>query len=113
MSELETIDILLTAAFGLEAVVKREVSALGYEAQVIQPGRLLVRAGLEAVARLNLWVRTAERVLIRVGEFPADDFGLLFEFSRYTEFTFIDVIVLLKNHLKLLINYLLRKYNIY
>lgn len=75
----EQLDILLTAAFGLEAVVRREASALGYEAKVIQPGRLLVRGDLEAVARLNVWVRTAERVLIRVGDFKADDFGLLFD----------------------------------
>ncbi len=74
-----TIDILLTAAFGLEAIVRRECEALGYAARVVDPGRILVQANLEAVARLNLWIRTAERVVIRVGTFDADDFGTLFD----------------------------------
>ena len=73
------VSLIATAAFGLEAVVGREIQALGYPSTTIQPGRLLIEADLAAICRLNIELRTAERVLICVGRFAADDFGLLFD----------------------------------
>jgi 23S rRNA (guanine2445-N2)-methyltransferase / 23S rRNA (guanine2069-N7)-methyltransferase len=72
-------DLIATATFGLEAIVARELEALGYSAKIIQAGRILFEGDAAAVCRANLWLRTAERVLVRVGEFDALDFGTLFD----------------------------------
>ena len=72
-------DLIATAAFGLEAIVARELEALGYSATNIQAGRILFEGDAAAVCRANLWLRTAERVLVRVGEFEVLDFGTLFD----------------------------------
>ncbi|MBX3357909.1 MAG: bifunctional 23S rRNA (guanine(2069)-N(7))-methyltransferase RlmK/23S rRNA (guanine(2445)-N(2))-methyltransferase RlmL [Phycisphaeraceae bacterium] len=76
----EPMDLLATSTFGLESVVARELEHLGYQAKPIATGRVLFRgdpAG-RAVCRANLWLRSADRVLIRVGEVPAADFDALF-----------------------------------
>lgn len=71
----------LTAAcaFGLEAILKRELIALGYAARVGQPGRVEYEGDWGAVCRTNLWLRTADRVLIEVQKFDAPDFDALFD----------------------------------
>jgi 23S rRNA (guanine2445-N2)-methyltransferase / 23S rRNA (guanine2069-N7)-methyltransferase len=73
------LDLLLTCAFGLEKVVGYELKALGYEHEVLQPGRLLVQADAAAICRLNLNLRVAERVLIRMSSFRATDFDDYFD----------------------------------
>jgi 23S rRNA (guanine2445-N2)-methyltransferase / 23S rRNA (guanine2069-N7)-methyltransferase len=73
------LELIATAASGTEAVVKRELAALGYEARTVTPGRLLFRGDETAIARTNLWLRAGERVLVHMGSFPAADFGLLFD----------------------------------
>jgi 23S rRNA (guanine2069-N7)-methyltransferase / 23S rRNA (guanine2445-N2)-methyltransferase len=78
-TENQTLELIATAASGTEAIVKRELSALGYEARTAAPGRLLFRGDARAIARTNLWLRTGERVLVHMGSFPATDFGLLFD----------------------------------
>jgi 23S rRNA (guanine2445-N2)-methyltransferase / 23S rRNA (guanine2069-N7)-methyltransferase len=72
-------DLLATCTFGLEAVVAREVEQLGYDASVIGTGRVLFRGDERAICEANLWLRAADRVLIRVGTFEADNFDALFE----------------------------------
>jgi len=71
----------LTAAcaFGLEALVKRELIALGYQPKITQPGRIEFEGDWSAVCRTNIWLRTADRVLIEVQKFDAPDFDALFE----------------------------------
>ena len=71
----------LTAAcaFGLEAIVKRELISLGFEPKIEQPGRISFDGDWAAVAKTNLWLRTADRILIEVLKFPAPDFDTLFE----------------------------------
>lgn len=71
--------LIATAAAGTEAVVKRELTALGYEARTTTPGRLLFPADAAAICRTNLWLRAGERVLIQMDSFPATDFGALFD----------------------------------
>ena len=71
--------LVAACAFGLEAVVKRELIALGHDAKVAQPGRVEFFGNWADVCRANLWLRTADRVLIKVLEFPAADFDALFE----------------------------------
>jgi 23S rRNA (guanine2445-N2)-methyltransferase / 23S rRNA (guanine2069-N7)-methyltransferase len=72
-------DLIATATFGLEAIVARELEALGYSAKIIQAGRILFEGDETAICRANLWLRTAERVLVRVGDFDVLDFGTLFD----------------------------------
>jgi putative N6-adenine-specific DNA methylase len=73
------LELIATTSFGLEAVVSRELKALGYEDQAVADGRVTFRAGPEAICRANLWLRSAERVVIKIGEFEAADFGTLFD----------------------------------
>jgi putative N6-adenine-specific DNA methylase len=73
------IELIATTSFGLEAVVSRELKALGYEDQAVADGKVTFRAGPEAICRANLWLRSADRVVIKMGEFEATDFGALFD----------------------------------
>lgn len=73
------IDLIAVTAFGLESVVVRELRDLGYESKPISTGRVLFQADLGAICRTNLWLRAADRVLVRLGTFPAADFGQLFD----------------------------------
>lgn len=85
MSELEVtdeLDLIATCAFGLEAIVRRELESLGLEAAVGDPGRVHFRGTRETVCRANLWLRTADRVLIQIATFSAADFDALFETTR-------------------------------
>ncbi len=75
-------EFIATAAFGVESSVKWELSRLGYEAKGDQPGRLVFRAGPDAIARTNLHLRAADRVLMVVGRFEAKDFDELYEGVR-------------------------------
>ena len=74
-----SLDLIATAAFGLEAVVVRELRALGYEAKPVQPGRILFSGDEDAICQANVWLRCADRLLIRIGNFEATDFGQLFD----------------------------------
>ncbi len=71
--------LIATAAFGLEAVVARELDALGYREHHTEDGRVTFSGDVDAVVRTNLWLRSADRVLLEVGRFAATDFGQLFE----------------------------------
>jgi 23S rRNA (guanine2445-N2)-methyltransferase / 23S rRNA (guanine2069-N7)-methyltransferase len=74
--------LVATAAFGLEAVVVRELKALGYQPNVTRPGRIEFTGDALAVARTNLWLRSADRVLLQLARFPVVDFDTLFETTR-------------------------------
>lgn len=75
-------DLIATAAFGLETLVRHEIEALGYPARVVSPGRVLFQGDDHAIREANLWLRCAERVLIRIASDPASDFDLLFDMAR-------------------------------
>lgn len=74
----KTFTLVATAAAGLEAVVGREIRGLGYECQV-ENGRVRFEGGVEAIIETNLWLRSADRVKIVVGQFPARTFEELFQ----------------------------------
>ena len=76
------LDLIATSTFGLEAVVARELQSLGYEPKIIQPGRILFTGDESDICRANLWLRTADRVLVRLDTFEARDFGQLFDRTR-------------------------------
>src|SRR5436853_5936179 len=75
-------NLIATCAFGLEAVVVRELAALGYDAKVVRPGRLEFAGDAAAVCRTNLWLRSADRVLVELASFAAPDFDALFDTVR-------------------------------
>ena len=68
--------------FGLESVLKREVQDLGYEIAQVEDGRVTFRGGMDAICRANIFLRTAERILLKVGSFRAVTFDELFERTR-------------------------------
>ena len=76
---MSQLDLIATSAFGLEAIVARELTALGYQSKTVQPGRMLFQGDLAAVPQTNIWLRAADRVLLRMGQFEATDFGQLFD----------------------------------
>ncbi|MCR3921560.1 MAG: class I SAM-dependent RNA methyltransferase [Firmicutes bacterium] len=76
------IDLIATAAFGLEAIVAKELKELGYKDQMVENGRVTFRGDEEAICRTNLWLRSADRVLVKVGEFEATTFDQLFERTK-------------------------------
>ncbi|MBL8851631.1 MAG: class I SAM-dependent RNA methyltransferase [Planctomycetaceae bacterium] len=76
------LDLIATTAFGLEAVVARELKELGYAEHTITDGRVRWAAEAAAVCRANLQLRAASRVVIVIGEFEARDFGELFEQTK-------------------------------
>lgn len=73
------LNLIATTTFGLEAVVARELKLLGYEPKTLQPGWVGFQGNFTAIARANLWLRTADRVLVQLGSFEATDFGQLFD----------------------------------
>jgi putative N6-adenine-specific DNA methylase len=75
----QPITLIATARFGLEALVKREVEALGFSDLRVSDGRVEFEAALEDIPRLNIWLRFAGRLLLKIGEFPATTFDALFE----------------------------------
>jgi putative N6-adenine-specific DNA methylase len=74
-------DLIATAAMGLEALVAKEVRELGYQCEV-ENGRISFKGDESAIARCNLWLRTAERLKLKVGEFKATSFDELFEKTK-------------------------------
>lgn len=76
------IELIATTTFGLESLVKKEVKKLGYKITRVENGQVCFKANLEAIARTNLWLRCAERVLLKIGEFYATDFDELYEETK-------------------------------
>ena len=71
--------LVATAAFGLESVVARELKALGYEETTIENGRVSFFGSDRDIARANIWLRCADRILLKMGQFHASDFDEAFE----------------------------------
>lgn len=78
---MSTYTLIATAAMGLESIVAKEVKELGYECQV-ENGKVIFKGDETAIARANMWLRTADRIKILVGEFKAYSFDELFENTK-------------------------------
>ncbi len=76
---MDKITLIATTSFGIEAIVKREVQALGFEIVRVSNGKVEFAATPEDIPRANLWLRSADRVLVKMGEFRAATFDALFE----------------------------------
>ena len=72
-------ELIVPCHFGLEAVLKREITDLGYDCLQVEDGRLTFFGDEEAVSRANVFLRSAERILIKVGSFHAETFEELFQ----------------------------------
>lgn len=79
---MQKVELIATATFGLEAVVAQEVRALGYEDVKVDNGKVTFTADISAIPRANLWLRTADRVRLKMGEFRATTFDELFEKTK-------------------------------
>ena len=77
-----TFELIAPCHFGLEAVLKKEILDLGYEISLVEDGRVTFIGDEEAVCRANVFLRTAERVLLKVGSFEARTFEELFQGTR-------------------------------
>lgn len=76
--------LVASCAFGLEAIVARELKELGYATKTTGPGQIEFSGGWADVFKANLWLRCADRVSIVVADFPCVDFDTLFETSKQT-----------------------------
>ncbi|MFN3160654.1 MAG: class I SAM-dependent RNA methyltransferase [Rubinisphaera brasiliensis] len=79
---MSQVTLTATTAFGLEAVVGRELQQLGYEDQKRSDGRVTFQADLSAIARCNVNLRVGNRLLLQMGEFEAPDFDAFFDQIR-------------------------------
>lgn len=75
-------ELIAPCHFGLEAVLKKEIIDIGYDVIQVEDGRVTFLGDEEAVCRANICLRTAERILIKVGRFHAETFEELFENTK-------------------------------
>lgn len=76
------LELIATATFGLEAAVKREIEALGYKIIRSEDAKITFMGDERAIVRSNLWLRCADRVLVKMGEFEAREFEELFQQTK-------------------------------
>jgi len=76
------LELIATATFGLEALVKREIEALGYKILKSEDGKITFLGDERAIIRSNLWLRCADRVLLKMAEFEAKTFEELYQQTR-------------------------------
>ena len=78
----KTYELIAPCHFGMEAVLKKEITDLGYDITLVEDGRVTFLGDDEAICRANVFLRTAERVLLKVGSFHADSFEELFQATK-------------------------------
>lgn len=76
------LELIATATFGLEAVVRREIESLGYKVLKTEDGKVTYMGDERAIVRSNLWLRSADRVLLKMAEFNAFEFEELFQQTK-------------------------------
>lgn len=76
---MEYVELIAPCHFGLEAVLKREIIDLGYEPKEVSDGRITFLGDYEAICYANIFLRSAERILLHVGTFHAETFEELFQ----------------------------------
>lgn len=75
-------ELIVPCHFGMESVLKREITDLGYDVTEVTDGRVVFFGDEEALCRANIFLRTAERILIKVGSFHAETFEELFQGTK-------------------------------
>ena len=79
---MNTYELIAPCHFGLESVLKREIYDLGYDITLVEDGKVTFEGDAEAICRANINLRTAERVLLKVGQFKAYTFTELFDQTK-------------------------------
>lgn len=79
---MKKLELIAPCHFGLEAVLKNEIYDLGYDIASVEDGRVTFFGDEEAVCRANIFLRTPERILIKVGSFHAETYDELFEGTK-------------------------------
>ena len=79
---MDKFELIAPCHFGLEAVMKREILDLGYEIIKVEDGKVTFSGDAEAIVRANMFLRTTERILLKVGQFKAVTFEELFEKTK-------------------------------
>ena len=77
--------LIATTSFGIESVVAYELKKLGYGSMIVENGKVVFKGEESAIIRCNIWLRAADRVLIKIAEFEARDFEELFQGTLHTE----------------------------
>ena len=81
-SSMDSFEYIVPCHFGLEAVLKREIADLGYEIVSVEDGRVIFTGDAQALCRANIFLRSAERVLLKVGSFRAETYEELFQGTK-------------------------------
>lgn len=76
------IQLIAPTLLGIESITAKELRRLGYNDVTVENGRVSFIGDEQAICRSNLWIRTAERILIKVGEFSATTYNELFEKTK-------------------------------
>ena len=76
---MKKFELIAPCHFGLEAVLKREIIDLGYDVLQVEDGKITFEGDGEAICRANVFLRSAERVLIKIGSFQAETYEELFQ----------------------------------
>ena len=79
---MDTLELIAPCHFGMEAVLKREITNIGYEITKAEDGKITYKGDINAIPRSNLFLRTTERVLIKIACFKAVTFDELFEKTK-------------------------------
>lgn len=79
---MERYELIAPCHFGLESVLKKEIYDLGYEILSVEDGKVTFEGDAEAICRANIFLRTAERVLLKVAQFKATTYEELFEQTK-------------------------------
>ena len=79
---MDRLEFIAPCHFGLEAVLKKEITDLGYDILSVEDGKVTFAGDAEAMCRANIFLRTAERVLLKVGSFHAESFEDLFQGTK-------------------------------
>lgn len=79
---MKTVELIAPCHFGMEAVLKREIIDLGYEISQVEDGRVTFVGDMEAICYANVFLRSAERILLKIGKVHAESFDELFEATK-------------------------------
>ncbi|MBI9009707.1 MAG: class I SAM-dependent RNA methyltransferase [Tenericutes bacterium] len=85
---MKIFELIATTTFGLEAIVKRELIELGFEVKKTENGKVTFLSDAQGIAKANIWLRCADRVLLKVGEFKAMTFDELFNKNKNLDWSF-------------------------
>ncbi|MGI6019319.1 MAG: THUMP domain-containing class I SAM-dependent RNA methyltransferase [Marvinbryantia sp.] len=79
---MKPVELIAPCHFGMEAVLKREIIDLGYEISQVEDGKVTFWGDMEAICYANIFLRTAERILLKIGKVHAETFDELFEATK-------------------------------